>query len=273
MGRVRAVALGLCMVAIGAAKPPPSSPPVLAHSSPWDVHTSENACVLGRTFGIGDAATLVAFQPLFNASSGELFVMTRERRGGQRVGTATVTHHPSGRQEKPSYFSSMVPKQNKRVTRINVSRDFWEGLGDTDVLAISAAPVSIRVKLVRFAAARAAFDKCEREVLAGWNVDPAALDPDKAPTPLRSPVRYFSPADYPTQAIQAGHVGRVVAILNVNAGGFVTDCRIGSSSWPDLNDATCKQGRRVRFTPARDATGRPTTGIYLLPVRWTMRGM
>lgn len=265
---VKLLAVALCLPVAGA-KPPPA---VLTHEGLWNVHTSENACMLGRTFGSGDQAVLVAFQPLFNSTTGELFVMTGERHRGQRVGTATITLTPSGREDKPSYFSNVVPKEKRRVTRMHFPHDLWKGLDDTDVLAITAPPVSVRVKLVRFAAARAAFEKCERDLLASWKVDPSVLDADKAPRPLRNPSFFFSPDDYPIAAIQAGHVGRVVAILSVDAAGLVTGCRIGSSSWADLNDATCKQGRRVRFAPAQDAVGRPAPSIFILPVRWVMGG-
>lgn len=259
----------LALLCVGA-KP---TPVVLEHSGPWDVHTSENACMLARPFGTGDARVLVAFQPLFNASTGELFVMTGKATGGQAAGLARIVHEPSGQVEKASYFSNLLPKEKKRVTRITVPRSLWDALGATDVLSITAPPIAVQVRLVRFGAARSVFENCEREILTQWHVDPLVLDPDHAPTPLRKPAFYFNSSDYPTTAMAAGHVGRVVAVLGVDAGGLVTDCRIGSSSWADLNEATCKQAKRVRFTPARDRAGKATAGVYLLPVRWSMGGM
>lgn len=259
--------LTICAVFAAGAKAPP---PVLAHDGPWDVHTSENACLLGRKFGAGEQATLVAFQPLFNSETGELFVMTRDSGGGQRSGEAKVTQEPSGTTQTVSYFSNRLPGEKKRVTRLTIPRSVWEGLAETDVLSIAAPPVSVRVRLVRFGAAKPIFDRCERDILKEWDVDPVVLDPGHAPTPRRTPASFFSPGDYPAVAIQGGHVGRVVAIVDVDEKGATTSCRTGSKSWPDLNDATCKGAMRVRFSPAHDTTGRPIRSIFILPVRWIM---
>lgn len=268
MSHARLAALATAALLTGAADAPP---PVLAHHGPWNVHTSENACLLARTFGEAESEVSIGFQPLFNAQSGEVQLLTAANRGERSRGEATITQRPSGRVEKGDYFSAIL-ESGKRATRIAVPRAVWDGLSDTDVIEIDAPPVSVRLKLVRFGAAKSIFDTCERTLLKSWNVDPIVLDPEHAPTPVDSAARYFRSSDYPMGAASAGRLGRVVAILDVGVDGTVTGCRIASNSWPALNKATCRGARRMRFTPGRDAAGKVAASIYVTSVRWSLPG-
>jgi protein TonB len=87
-----------------------------------------------------------------------------------------------------------------------------------------------------------------------------------------NPGRFFGPDAYPPAAIRAEAQGRVVAALTVGADGRVSGCTVTSSSGnSDLDDATCRIARsKVRFTPAKDDAGNPTTSSFTLPVRWVL---
>jgi protein TonB len=84
--------------------------------------------------------------------------------------------------------------------------------------------------------------------------------------------RFFGSDNYPQAALRAEASGRVVAALTVGTDGRVTGCTVTSSSGnSDLDDATCRISRsKVRFTPAKDDAGNPTTGSYQLAVRWVL---
>jgi protein TonB len=87
-----------------------------------------------------------------------------------------------------------------------------------------------------------------------------------------NPGRFFGPDAYPPAAIRAEAQGRVVAALTVGTDGRVTGCTVTTSSGnSDLDDATCRIARsKVRFTPAKDDAGNPTTSSFTLPVRWVL---
>jgi len=87
-----------------------------------------------------------------------------------------------------------------------------------------------------------------------------------------NPGRFFGPDAYPPAAIRAEAQGRVVAALTVGPDGRVSGCTVTSSSGnSDLDDATCRIARsKVRFTPAKDDAGNPTSSSYTLPVRWVL---
>jgi TonB family protein len=70
---------------------------------------------------------------------------------------------------------------------------------------------------------------------------------------------YFSSADYPSSSVENREQGTVRFWIEVSAQGRVTDCHIVQSSGSAaLDTATCRVMReRARYTPARDANGRP----------------
>ena len=81
----------------------------------------------------------------------------------------------------------------------------------------------------------------------------------------------FSFDDYPAAALRAKEEGTVRAQLTVGTDGRVKACKIVHSSNSDaLDSATCSiLMRRARFTPARDANGRPVEDIYVTPaINW-----
>lgn len=87
-----------------------------------------------------------------------------------------------------------------------------------------------------------------------------------------NPAQFFGPDAYPPAAIRAEAQGRVVAALTIGPDGRVSACSVTTSSGnSDLDDATCRIARsKVKFTPAKDDAGNPTSSSYTLPVRWVL---
>lgn len=93
-----------------------------------------------------------------------------------------------------------------------------------------------------------------------------------SPVPVGNPGQWFGADAYPAAAMRAGAQGRVVAKVDVDGSGRVTNCTVTvSSGSADLDAATCQiAGRRMTFTPARDAAGHAVAGEYRLPVAWRL---
>src|SRR5687768_5270496 len=104
----------------------------------------------------------------------------------------------------------------------------------------------------------------------------AAVASATPPVPARGDLRgLFTTDDYPDAAICMGQEGDVQAELTVAANGRVSACAIlRSSGFPALDAATCDAfTKRARFTPARDAGGRPVADtIVTPPVSWRLQG-
>lgn len=84
--------------------------------------------------------------------------------------------------------------------------------------------------------------------------------------------RYVSADDYPAASLRNNEQGRVVFTLDVNSEGRVTNCAIAESSGSGaLDSTTCRIMRsRARYTPARDARGRPVADRDRGIVRWQL---
>lgn len=83
---------------------------------------------------------------------------------------------------------------------------------------------------------------------------------------------YFSTDDYPPAALHAGEEGTVQFRLTISPEGRASDCAVvGSSGSAILDEATCRILReRARYSPARDAEGRPVTGTDHGSVTWRL---
>lgn len=80
----------------------------------------------------------------------------------------------------------------------------------------------------------------------------------------------FQVDDYPADALDLNQQGSVGVLVRVDPKGGVSDCMITSSSGsPALDAQTCRiVWLRAKFTPARDATGRPTASTYQQSIVW-----
>jgi protein TonB len=78
--------------------------------------------------------------------------------------------------------------------------------------------------------------------------------------------------DYPAAALRAGEQGIVRFRLVIGQDGRVTGCAITESSGSAILDSsTCRlMVRRARFTPARDAEGRPVEGEIESGIAWKL---
>jgi protein TonB len=92
--------------------------------------------------------------------------------------------------------------------------------------------------------------------------------------PARGDVRTsFSNDDYPASAIAAGAQGTAQARLTIGTDGRVQSCDLVRSTGNGaLDSTTCNiLRRRVKFTPARDSNGNPTTDTYTTPpITWVL---
>ena len=104
---------------------------------------------------------------------------------------------------------------------------------------------------------------------------PAGAQRSMGAIPASNPGDWFSPDNYPKEAIRAVRQGRVVVRLGIDSTGAVATCSVRTSSGTTtLDEGTCAIAREHgRFNPATDGKGRPIAGTYLLPVNWKLPDM
>jgi TonB family protein len=101
-----------------------------------------------------------------------------------------------------------------------------------------------------------------------------AFDPRPAKPPRADLQPYFGTPDYPPEALRARQQGIVHYAVVVRPSGRVQACVVTRSSGSEaLDAATCAIFfTRVRYTPAKDAAGRPVAGQDVGHVTWRLPG-
>ena len=123
--------------------------------------------------------------------------------------------------------------------------------------------------LTNTAAGIAELRRCLGELI---KEDKGSRQPPTTAAKPRNLATLITADDYPSTAQRAGAAGRTGVALTITAHGLVSDCSImGSSGNADLDNATCRIMRaRARFTPATDATSKPTEGRFETGVTWNL---
>ena len=117
-----------------------------------------------------------------------------------------------------------------------------------------------------------ALQKCERELLINWGMDPVVLDSIETPAFHRNVVMMFSTNDYPSSSIMKNEQGTAGVRYRIGVDGKVSDCRVVERSGsPTLDAQTCAIiTKRVRYEPAKTKSGEPVASIGFQRIRWEM---
>lgn len=109
------------------------------------------------------------------------------------------------------------------------------------------------------------FDKCSRDSLRDWGVDPDLEDKIVRPVWAPNVLDWFSPDDYPPAMQKQGKQSEVRVRLLVDAAGNVSKCTsLSHFNEPDFNRVVCdKFMRRAKFQPAELADGTKVPSYYI----------
>ena len=209
---------------------------------------------------------------MFLEHSMEVTVLKPDRSTAQRNGKASVTFDQDRKSFTAQYLSFPIVGKNTRLFRLTVDAEAFAELKNATTTSFHAPPLNATIRVPVTAKAFAAFTSCQQDLLKSWGVDPAFVEPGRAPKLRGNPGQFFGADAYPAEAIRDGQSGRAVAVLKVDASGGVTDCRVVVTAGKPLNEATCRNARRIAFQPPLDGAGQAAASIYVLAVRWTLPG-
>lgn len=241
--------------------------PTYLPSDSWRVDLQENICALEHDYLTAAGRLTISFAPLFNSDHMDVVVLVPDRSSGLRVGILAMTFGPHGERFEAGYRSLRNEGASRRFYRASIDKKAWDALVSADSVAVDTPSLRATLPLPDTAPARAELTACQNKLLSSWGVTPATVDPNRAPK-LRNVRSAFIPSDYPIESLRNGLSGRVIALLQVDADGAVSGCRVVVGFTKAFNDATCAGGLRARFDPAHDEHGRPIASVYVLPVRW-----
>ena len=257
--------------AVASAAPAPAPVPVpMIPAGPWNVEFADSMCLLSRPYG-QDGATRLIFKPGMVGDDLELIVTKATSDIGDIVDGKVVLSINGKPLLADSYFTAYSTKQ-ARVLRI------WN---KEDAIALSA--IRGTVKIDTKAAGRHYFaipgidqalpvlSRCLDQLRTAYKVsksDLAAI----ATKPDGRIFRYFTTADYPSEALSNDQAGTVGVLFWVETTGRVSTCEvIETSAAPILGKTTCDiLIKRARLTPAKDAEGRAIRAPVFSRIRWEL---
>jgi TonB family protein len=267
--------LGFLLALIqAAAAPAETGPPPLAPAGKWVVEYDQELCAASRTYGTGPAAVTLAFRPFPTQPTMEVVLIDRHAESGYgETGDGAIVLAPTGQRAPTSWRSFGLPG-GQRVLHLDVRRDDVSQLAASTALAVEAGKRRVTLQVPAIKEALGLLDGCEKDLMRSWGVDPQLFaDGVTRPEPAGAGLLAWFTADaYPPAAMSAHAEGRVVALIQIDAGGKVTNCRaVQSAHVAALDDGTCRILLvRGRYKPARDAGGQAVASWALQPVIWRM---
>jgi hypothetical protein len=281
----------------------------LLASSPWDLDYAENSCRLLRTFGEGTSKVLLLIESAVPGQMDMLVVGNPIKTGGDTVaarfvpaGVETfdgeVTQAASNRTPGILWSSvRMLPDQTydrlqkemkkrehntgKRPPPLDLAEEA-ERKAERQAFATRSTQLEIQTSKKKPLILETGsmgepirlFDKCSRDSLKDWGVNPDLEDKIVRPVWAADPRSWFSSADYPTEMLNSGEQSDVTVRVLVDATGKVTKCTsISHFKEKVFNDITCARfTERARFEPAELADGTRVPSYYAVRVKFRIGG-
>lgn len=284
-----------------------AQPVRLQPTSPWDVDYAAESCRLIRQFGEGKTAAKLAFesaapgsmdmlvfgQPLstFEERVGARLMPSGEDIGVGRVAQTTsgsepailwpnITLLPKAFREREQQIERLRDRAGTRPPAISVaerrSRD-----AQRDALAMATTEIAIDTRHSRpviletgsLGAPMAAFEKCSRESLKDWGVDPAVEDRIVRPVWSSNPDKWLFASDYPRSMLMLGKESAIAVRLLVDASGRITKCTpLSHFNEPAFTTITCQRiQERARLQPAELADGTKVPSYFIRRVVFQLR--
>lgn len=299
---MRFVALLSCVAAapmlIGASQPLRLKP-----SSPWNVDYAENSCRLSRAFGEGDGQVTLSLESEAPGQTDMFVVGKLVRADGYNVPGRflPVGAEPMKGEAAQSQYGTAVlwrqirllPDEFVEQLSKNYESGFKRGVRPPPVdladkaqiearrlefaTKVTALQVGTRGKPLiletgSLGAPVKAFDKCTRDSLRDWGLDPAVDDKIVRRPWSADILKWFSPNDYPPAMFTQGQQADVKVRLLVDATGRITKCTsLSHFKEKSFNGVVCaKFMARGHFEPAELADGTKVPSYYVRHVTFRM---
>lgn len=244
--------------------------PVQQPLGKWVVDYGDTLCTASRTYGRQEAPMTLALRPSPNGTVVRLLIVRPGKAPLPEHFAVTTSITPAKAKTTGLRFASGNKKSE--IIWINFERAALEGLRTASEFALQAdGIVNERFALPGIGAVLGALDRCNADLRAHWNlIGTGAAQVAKTATSVRPLASYFSPNDYPAQALHEGAGGATRVAMMVDETGALKECMVEETSGiASLDAVTCGLLiQRAKFNPARDAAGKPLRSVSTSRIRW-----
>ena len=282
------------------------TPTHLAPSSPWVVDYAENSCRLVRRFGEGEDMTILAMEsegpgaldmiitgkPLAS-DAGEVAAMflpvqSKPRIAGL-VGRSTDKFTPmllfstvyllpdNALLAQMQEYARRYSHPDVRPPTVSIAEKAARQ-AQREAFATNTTALELDVRRDRTVVLDTgsiggpikAFDKCSRDSLRDWGVDPDVEDRIVRPVWTPNPMAWFKSSDYPQDMLVFGRISDVKVRALVDSAGHVTKCTSLSHFKDEVfNKIVCDRFiARAHFEPAELADGTKVPSYYVSQVKF-----
>jgi TonB family protein len=261
------IALGFLALVAGSV----AAPATPAAKAGWTIDAGGNRCALARQ---GEAGLVLQLIPGTAEIELSVFDSRWSSAPVSRDADATVLLQPGNEEVTASEEPVKAADGRWSVRLRKLDRPFLDQFAAATSLAVRSKGHDVaQVPIPGAAKAVAALRACEASALKDWGQDAAAMMSLRSwAKPAGGAETWITDKDYPDDAIRGHESGTVVVLLKIGADGVATGCAvIDSSGSKTLDDQTCAiYGRRARYDPAIDATGKPIAGLAAVRIRWVL---
>lgn len=266
---------------------PPAAP--LTPTEKWVVNFADAQCLATRNYGSRAEPLMLGLKapPL-----GDVLQIVIVRPGtadpDQVPGMVIVDGRPPIR---TTLFQYGVASTKRKALLVNIPRSEIEPLRSATRIQVrvsdpgeqirasrlkkGATHIDLSFALTQMAPLLKTMDDCVGDLQQVWKVTPesTAIPGGQMQGPTGSLSGVFTSDDYPAEALLGNQTGSVRFALLVDESGRIADCTIVETSGVAALDAqSCAIARdRARFTPGRDAAGKPSKGAFLQRVTWKIQ--
>ena len=268
---MRRTSLVLLSVALAGLGQTATAGPLRQPTAKWVVDYGDTSCTAVRAYGTQEAPVTIAFRPSPTGAVVRLLVVRRGWVPEARQFPVVTSITPATAKMTGLRFATKDKKSN--IVWINFDRPALERLGSAGEIAIKGDAIDERFALPGIAAVLKALDRCNEDLRTVWNVDEAAtVGLSKPATTLKSLHSYFSENDYPAQAAREEASGSTRFMLMIDETGKLKDCMVERTSGiASLDAMSCGVlHERAKFSPALDASGKPTRSVVSNTIIWAL---
>ncbi|MBA3669839.1 MAG: energy transducer TonB [Sphingomonas sp.] len=276
-----------------------TEPVVLQPSGRWVLDYAANSCRLSRVFGTGASETVLQWESTAPGQASMLAIGKPMRTFSEKVPARflPVDHKPfdgtpetatnklpgilwSSAPMLPEHLIERLERQEKQRSSMPSRRPPPIVLKESDEIraarqAFAAAAHQLQISVRRsrpvilntgsLGDPIKAFDRCSRDSLRDWGVDPDLEDKIVRPAFPIGVNNWFDDNDYPAAMLVRGAESDVRVRLLVDASGNVTKCTsLTVFDQPSFAKVVCdKISSRARFEPAELADGTKVPSYYI----------
>ena len=269
----------------------------LAPLRPWNIDFSENRCRLSRLFGTEKEPHLIFFeQAAPSGGFGLTFAGSQLKRfgrvsdvslGAERdepiepierfyhgdvagIGPAIIiADYQIGRFDETSVDAK---EKGDEIPRLSTAGIDLDEAATIDRFVLTREEDVVSFETGDMMPAFQALNVCTSDLLRSWGLDPDEHQAYRSPVwTNRISVSKRIARYYPRDALNRGEMGVFRMRVIVEKDGAVSDCFLeASTESARLNSPACRQMRRAKFEPARDAQGEPMRSFYSTSVSYSL---